>query len=554
MTDNRPAVKEIRFSDGTPVPLDADELVVLVGGNNVGKSTVLKDIFSLIGGSEQSHNPIVVKAASMHEREPNLIIKKYASTEKRTVGDRVLHFINGTALQVLDNYSMANVRGIMRVLVDYLDSSKLSGICCPNIEAIGANRTHEAKNPFQLLLHNTSLRNQFYEQCESIFGAGPLIDALHGNPLTTYWGKRPSDTTDPSDPHSARIRQFPKLHEQGDGTKRVVAILASLLVRKKAMYFVDEPEIHLHPPQCVKLAKEIASSARDCQMFIATHSIDFLHGLLDCKDIKLKIIRITREGNINKPFILSPGQLKELWNDSYLRYSKILEGIFYNKVVLCEADADCRFYQFVYDNRIATDQSALFCPVGGKAKFKQLVAPLRAIGLAPKIIIDLDGLNGSTLGDILKGLDFNNEWKSIQNDLQHVKEAIEASKESVKINDVKESLLKHFGSISEEIATKDNLKKLKDLIPSPSAWTEVKHKGVACFSDIEQKTNKPLIAPFERVNNILLKCGILLVPVGELECWLKCGKGPKHVLQKMAQHPDVNDPIYNEVTEFLKKL
>lgn len=54
------------------------------------------------------------------------------------------------------------------------------------------------------------------------------------------------------------LKKFPDLYDQGDGIRSAVAILSSLVVNKSFLYFIDEPETFLHPPQARQLGRDIA--------------------------------------------------------------------------------------------------------------------------------------------------------------------------------------------------------------------------------------------------------------------------------------------------------
>jgi predicted ATPase len=145
------------------------------------------------------------------------------------------------------------------------------------------------------------------------------------------------------------------LHEQGDGMRSFVGVLLNVFVLNYSMLFIDEPEAFLHPPQARLLGKMLAKDLpKDRQLFLATHSESFLKGLLDANVLNLKIVRIQREGTINKVSVLNSSEINKIWEDSLLRHSNILDGLFHSKVVICESDSDSRFFSAVisalYDN------------------------------------------------------------------------------------------------------------------------------------------------------------------------------------------------------------
>lgn len=111
----------------------------------------------------------------------------------------------------------------------------------------------------------------------------------------------------------------------------------------------------------------------DKEAFIATHSQDLLKGLIEKAPERIKIIRITRDGNTNFVKLLDNNALSESWKDSFLKYSNILDALFHQSVVLCESDSDCKIYSMVLDEIMASKgrtSNTLFIYCGGNVDFR----------------------------------------------------------------------------------------------------------------------------------------------------------------------------------------
>lgn len=92
----------------------------------------------------------------------------------------------------------------------------------------------------------------------------------------------------------------------------------------------------------------------------------------------MAIVHLRREASINRPMVLQKERLAKLWSDPMLRYSSIMDGLFHDKVVLCEGEPDCRFYHAAFDYLWANCQqggaakpNVLFIDVGGKRLSKK---------------------------------------------------------------------------------------------------------------------------------------------------------------------------------------
>ncbi len=74
------------------------------------------------------------------------------------------------------------------------------------------------------------------------------------------------------------------MDSMGDGFKTLIGILASFYQQpKNTIILLEEPEVHLHPGYLQELAKNLVtlSRTRNIQIFISTHSMDFIQCFLD---------------------------------------------------------------------------------------------------------------------------------------------------------------------------------------------------------------------------------------------------------------------------------
>ena len=234
------------------------------------------------------------------------------------------------------------------------------------------------------------------------------------------------------------------LHEQGDGMRSFVGVLLNAFISNHSVLFIDEPEAFLHPPQARLLGKMLAKdlpSAR--QLFLATHSGDFLKGLLDANIDKLKIIRIQREGSINRVSLLTSSDVNSIWGDSLLRHSNVLDGLFHSKVIICESDSDCRFFSAVlssqFDNTDSVAPDILFIHCGGKHRIPTAIKALKRLNVPIKVVSDFDVLNDTNpLKEIFE--DLGGVWADIENDWKLVKREIEQKRPEFLTDDIKKDI------------------------------------------------------------------------------------------------------------------
>ena len=203
-------------------------------------------------------------------------------------------------------------------------------------------------NPIHFLQTDDKLEAQFSVYFKQAFGTDLIVHRNAGNEVPLYVGEKPlinSGEDRVSTSYLQRLELLPRLEEQGDGMRGFVGVLLNTFISYYSIIFIDEPEAFLHPPQAKLLGKMLSKDLpSEKQLFLSTHSIEFLIGVLEENVENVKIIRIQREGNINKISELNKSDIIELWNDPLIRHSNILEGLFHSKVVICESDSDCKSF------------------------------------------------------------------------------------------------------------------------------------------------------------------------------------------------------------------
>ena len=73
------------------------------------------------------------------------------------------------------------------------------------------------------------------------------------------------------------------IDSMGDGFKSLLSIIASIQrYQKDCVFLIEEPEVHMHPGYIQELAKYLIALCRKLkiQLFISTHSLDFINSIL----------------------------------------------------------------------------------------------------------------------------------------------------------------------------------------------------------------------------------------------------------------------------------
>ncbi len=95
----------------------------------------------------------------------------------------------------------------------------------------------------------------------------------------------------------ALLRDAPELSVQGDGYKSFAGVVLAMLTFPNRLLLLDEPEAFLHPAQARVLGRWLAAHAktRTAQMIVASHSADFLWGIVSA-NAGATVIRLNRSG------------------------------------------------------------------------------------------------------------------------------------------------------------------------------------------------------------------------------------------------------------------
>ena len=253
---------------------------------------------------------------------------------------------------------------------------------------------------------NSDLLKELSDYTKSMFNKDIYLDRYTcGNKILFRVGDDFSFIRESSRDDSAaeiKLKDYGLLDEEGDGIKSFVTAFLSLKTNDKNILLLDEPESFLHPPLAKQLGEIIATTAaEDKQIFISTHSVNLLKGILSIeKDVN--IIRITRNGDVNRINVLEGEHVSDILSNSLLGSATILNGLFCEKVFICEAEADEEIFQIVHDKVNLVD-SALFIHAKNKQTMKDIAQMYNDLKVPNYRIYDFDLLMDSDFNNALNG-------------------------------------------------------------------------------------------------------------------------------------------------------
>ena len=558
MTDIlRAHVSKLTFNNGKEILIAPDDIVLFVGANNVGKSQALNDIFEKC----KEHTPTVV-VSEVETKKDEGSLRALLDTVARKVsdnesyygysirGNHVNFFLKNGDTSFRDSYNYGNYRDLF---VARLTTEERLTICSP---APNINRDQPWTNPIQYAAFDYKYSRWLSNNYCKAFDNSLIANIHHGSSIPLCVGpeiqliETYENETERQAAYARKLETYKQVQMQGDGIKSFTGILLYLMLDYYCTYLIDEPESVLHPPQARIMGQIIGESLNNNQQaFISTHSEDILKGLLDVCEDRLKIIRISRDGDNNSFSILDNQQIKEVFRDPFLKHSNIMSGIFHKTVVLCESDSDCKFYSTI-ENFLKQSQGqyseTLFVHCGGKQRLAKMARALKALNVDIRIIPDMDVLNDeNTIKEITKVFDI--DWKIIERDYKILISNIQPSKERISRKKTELFITNLLSGSEEEFLSKNEILQIEKSIKPSSKWVEIKRNGKAAIPSGDA-TNA-----FNSIDEIFRKNHIYMVPVGELEGFVKeiGNHGPQWVNEVFEKYPDFEDEVYKSAKEFI---
>ena len=535
-------ISEITFSDDTTLQFEKDDIVVFVGPNNAGKSASLKESASLIKAKNKKGK--VLKDLNIKKEGDEIELFQLLDTSTTKNYDNPSQILyQGFGFNIWES-------SVKSIFAEYTNgvgdlASLFVNILTTEQRLLAANppqniklTTQAIQHPIHYLQKDDALEQRFSDYFRQAFGTDLIVHRNAGSEVPLYIGEKPIPKTGEDRVSSTYLRELEKLdllHEQGDGMRSFVGVLLNAFISTHSILFIDEPEAFLHPPQARLLGKMLAKDLpSERQLFLATHSEDFLKGLLDANINKLKIIRIQRDGKINRVSSLTSSDIDSIWNDSLLRHSNILNGLFHSKVVICESDSDCRFFSAVlsaqFDNSGSIAPDILFIHCGGKHRIPTAIKALKKLNVPIKVVSDFDVLNDTNpLKEIFE--DLGGVWTDIENDWKIVKREIEQKRPEFLTADIKKEIENTFTTTTERIFPKEKINEIQRALKKASAWSEAKEVGKSYIP------SGNATQAFERIQIKLKEKGFLVLEVGELESFVKSvgNHGPKWVSEVLTK-------------------
>lgn len=191
---------------------------------------------------------------------------------------------------------------------------------------------------------------------------------------------------------SWRREHLSPLTEAGHGIRSMIRLLTSVVDPVNTVIMIDEPEMHLYPTHKRWLGRELVRLAREQakQVFLVTHDPVVLQGILD-SNTTTSITRIERDTAGGSAKSCNLEFLKD--TSASRNQEQYLQGLFYQRCIVVEGATDRTFYQrFLDEDKNLEDKDIGFVACGGKGGTTHMAALSSKIGLRVAFIYDFDVL------------------------------------------------------------------------------------------------------------------------------------------------------------------
>lgn len=442
-------VASVTSNLGDEVDLPEVGVTCIVGANNVGKSRLLKDLRDFLIASEGSE-PLVLAAASLAPGFPIPVDPDHATAfyaHQAEAPPEVVEWLHKNAGVADTDYQGTrrfSARGThsrtsLRDFYSTVTGSRLTPEVAPFLlmdqpnswghqinSRYSPSEQGEFNSSFLAMIHRSrEMEEQVSDLFNEAFGERLIYDQATGAQCLRL------GSVDPALLHEGRFTnayttamgRLRRLEAQGSGMQAFMAAITPVALAGAQVYLFDEPETYLHPPQARALGRQMGRlvRARGIQVVAVTHDRDFIVGLTE-SDAPLKFVRVAREGAGNRLAHVGTSDVEWIWRSAVLRYSNVLDGLFYQRVIVCESEADCRYYSAVLDGLLEAgevdrqDCESLFVGSSGKAGAVVRVRALALLHVQISVVLDFDIFidDPGRLRSLIEAL--GHEWTKLDTD------------------------------------------------------------------------------------------------------------------------------------------
>lgn len=524
-------------------PITITPITVFVGPNNSGKSKIISEIEQYCRTGQKNANAIILDDLTFLEHLPDKALDAIEHIKQELGAGE---FLQENHIHIGSKYGRHKVPLLNLKQAVEKPHTNLPAFCQwflthttlilngqNRINLVNDQQAGDLQQPpqssLQVLFRDDTKRHKVRRIVYEAFGLYLVIDPTAMGTLRIRLSRRaPTNDIEERGLHKEAVQfHSDAMHilQASDGVKAFSGILTEVIAGDPKVLLIDEPEAFLHPSLATKLGYELsqATLTTDKRVFISTHSSAFIMGCIQ-SGAPINIIRLTYRSDVATARVLPSNELLELMRHPLLRSTGVLNGLFYEFVIVTESDADRAFYQEINERLLKFKSdwgipNCLFINAQNKQTIHTIIRPLRQLGIPAAGIVDIDVLKdgGTTWSNLVTGA---NIPEMSHNSLATLRSAVKKAMD----------------------ATGQDMKR---------------HGGIAILDTGDQESALNLLEQ-------LASYGIFTVKGGELESWFKhlnvTGHGPSwliNIFEGMGSNPESSDyikPTQDDVWQFISTL
>lgn len=414
-------IKNITLKSGTtpesePLSIDLTPVTVFVGPNNSGKSKILSEIIEFCQSGIKKTNTVVLDTIEFENLENDTAIKLLENITlkpKRNENVRENHILIGKdnlryqvkSTQMLQTLETPNsntnhfCQFYLRAYTTFLGGSNRINLVR---QQQAGNMQEPPHSSFQTLFRDDKKRKEVRRIIHDAFGVYFTLDPTNlGHLQIKLSSVEPKNDLEERGIHKEAVdfhSSSEPVETASDGVKAFTGMITEIIAGDPKVLIIDEPEAFLHPSLSHKLGKEIATAAENTnkRIFVSTHSSNFIMGCIQ-SGVPINIVRLTYKNKVATARVLPNDDILKLMRDPLLRSTGVLEGLFYENVMVTEGDTDRAFYQEINERLLQFKprwgiSNCLFLNAQNKQTIRRIIKPLRELGIPAAGITDIDVL------------------------------------------------------------------------------------------------------------------------------------------------------------------
>ena len=524
--------------------LDCAGLILIVGPNSSGKTQLLQDLYRRLCGDPRN----LVVATNVELRRPEQLEPFLECLEQEGYVAKITDESGNQHIRPLttfvgsgeaapqiqlnqpqqwwNSYNAADV-GKLRSRIDFLGyfgrllvTALFLERRLTAVQQVGYFdfQTQPPQNDLQALYVDDAAKAGLLAEIQATFSKCVWPDASRLNIVCLRVSDDPAVPSETQRLSPKTMAQFRTIETEGDGLKSYVATCIALLLGRRPVCIIDEPEMCLHPPQAYNLGRFIGrfGASSDRATFVATHSSHVLRGVIQAAP-HVQIVRLTREGSAFTAHLVPAAVLTEVLTRPTVRAETVLDGIFAQAVIVLEADGDRTVYQAVYETLAEELRLDVhFTAVGGTGGIADTCRVYRALKIPIAVIADLDILlDTERLHRVVSILTDSRNADGLRTLAQGIAGSIKSLPPTIDPEDVKTRLAAAAALPSDWSQNHDLPLRaaLQELAQQLDRMRRLKRGGVKTLPASLAGEVSSLIGKLSTI-------GLFVVPVGELEEWL----------------------------------